>query len=131
MPKKVFVVDDEKDLLPLIEGIFRIHHLDCVLFTNGEDCLRAIEKEICSAFVSDINLPGGMNGYTLYESIRKKKQFKQFPYILMTGDILDPGHLKKLTDADPFLKVFLKPFSINDIAQHLSRSLKESSSLHQ
>ncbi len=83
---KVFVIDDSQTLQKLISKtleILGVTNVTC--FDNALDGLIALQEEVPSLIILDINMPG-MNGYELMSKIRKNDKIKDVPILAISGD---------------------------------------------
>ena len=72
---KIAIVEDEKNLASIVDKYLKNEGYDTIIFTNGEDALRAINDDI-NLWILDIMLPGEITGYDLIKSIREKNAKK-------------------------------------------------------
>jgi len=83
-PLKILIVEDNPHQAYAVEKALRKHIEEIQILTavNGEECIRGLSEEECSAVILDYNLPG-MNGVELIERIRSRGW--QIPLIMVTG----------------------------------------------
>lgn len=111
MPLKIFYVDDEIELCEIFKELFERENVIIECFTDPEAALKRISESTPNIVFLDFRLPG-----TTGEIISKRIP-KNIPRVLLTGDLnLEPGA--------NFLKVFTKPFEIDEINTFIDGFLK-------
>ena len=72
-PLKILVVEDNPHQAFAVEKSLRKHieEIQVLTVATGEECIRGLSEEECSAVILDYNLPG-MNGVELIEEIRRR-----------------------------------------------------------
>ena len=83
-PLKILVVEDNPHQAFAVEKSLRkyIEEIQVLTVATGEECIRSLSEEECSAVILDYNLPG-MNGVELIEEIRRRGW--THPLIMVTG----------------------------------------------
>jgi CheY-like chemotaxis protein len=85
---------------------------------NGAQALEMIGQIADIAFVvSDVIMPGGLNGHRLAAEVRRLRP--------AVGIVLISGYDDETAEADSGLPVLAKPFGRQDLARALARSHKE------
>jgi CheY-like chemotaxis protein len=95
--------------------------MDVVEAANGNEAVLLITRQHAhpDLLLSDFNLPGVMNGADSIKAVRTAAK-RKIPAILMTGDI----RLETVeVIAAQGLFVLIKPFSADDLRQHIHRAL--------
>lgn len=87
-PKKILVVDDEKNLTDLYSGMLLRGNYHVIQANSGKECLDKIELEKPDLILLDINMPD-MEGWEVLEKIRQKEELKDTPVIMLTA--VKPG----------------------------------------
>lgn len=112
-PKKILVVDDEKDLADISLALLGLHGLNAVVAYSASDALLILEAdpEIDAVF-SDIRMPG-MSGIELAEVMRRR-----FPHIkvLLTSGYAPPSWLAGYSKAH---EIVVKPYDVADVVKRL------------
>ena len=78
--KKILVVDDEPDILTLIEEI--LFDYEVVSTTDPLEALEIFKAQNVALVISDYKMPG-LNGFELYEALKRESP-NVFPYYLIT-----------------------------------------------
>jgi CheY-like chemotaxis protein len=114
--KKVLVVDDELNFTNLL----RLHLADkysIISANSGEEALEKAAKEHPDVITLDILMPG-MNGIEVLRKLKKKKQTKSIPVILLTV-------LEKVEAASVFEHI-RKPLDEAQLISSIERAISSS-----
>jgi DNA-binding NtrC family response regulator len=117
---KILVIDDNEGVRKLIEAALVDAGFDTVAAANALEALELVvpcRSEI-SLVITDVVLPG-LSGSALVRLLRR--ELPSIPVVLMSG-YFDHPSLESIGDegATLFLQ---KPFEIDDLVQHVRRSL--------
>ena len=116
LPRKVLVVDDERDLADLAEALLQSHGLGVAVAYSAAQALGALEhdREIDALF-SDIMMPG-MTGLQLAQTVRER-----YPHvkILLTSGYTLPTLFAKHDVGYSFVA---KPYRIETVLRLLGTS---------
>ncbi|HSP25528.1 MAG TPA: ATP-binding protein [Saliniramus sp.] len=112
----VLVVDDNKDIAALAASILEEQECSVRLAHDAEEALAILGREDCDLLLTDIVMPGEMDGVALAH--RAKTILPDLPVILMTGysDRLRSGEIIPG-------ELILKPFTPRDLAEAMQRAL--------
>jgi len=119
---KVLAVDDEYDLLEVASAYLEDMGFEVIAATNGEQAMKSIESNPDIEFlVTDIVMPGGMNGTELSKKVKEKLPNIKILYMsgFPSGVIAD----KSGTDLDAPL--LTKPYSLDELNSALEDLLHE------
>ena len=83
--KTVLIVDDEEKLAQYIKSIFSESY-NVLIASNASDAYSIVLKFSPDIIISDLNMPGVMNGYDLCVQVKTNDQLKHIPIILLTGE---------------------------------------------
>ncbi len=67
----ISIVDDDEGVRSSLDGLVRSLGYRVALFKSAEDFIAAMASLDSGCVISDIEMPGGMNGISLVEQIRK------------------------------------------------------------
>lgn len=81
---KIFVVDDEKDIIELVSYNLKQEGFQVVSATNGEKALEMIPKEEPQLIILDLMLPG-IDGLDVCRELRRNNQTSSIPIIMLTA----------------------------------------------
>jgi len=79
---KILVIDDEPDVLVLVERILNEENYQVMSSETAEEALKAIDEELPTVVIADINLPG-MNGLDFFKLVKGKHP--KLPFIFLSG----------------------------------------------
>jgi two-component system alkaline phosphatase synthesis response regulator PhoP len=104
--KKILIVEDDSFLHSLLAdnmSLLRDKGLEVIPTFNGEDALKAARERKPDVVLLDIVLPG-MNGFEVLEELKKDKELKDVPVIILSNLSQDED-IKRGKDlgADEFL----------------------------
>lgn len=116
--KLVLLVDDEQSLLKatsigLKDRGFRVQTAE-----SGELAIKAIQSLKPSIVVSDLAMPG-MNGFELYQEVKKNAEYKSLPFVFLTA--VDDFYARKFGKELGGAAYITKPVDLDE----LERILKE------
>ena len=110
MKLKVLIVEDENSLLELLKFNFTKDGFKVDTATDGETALEKILHKAPDLLILDWMLPK-LSGIELCRRIRKNKEIKNLPIIMLTARGEEEDRLRGLeTGADDYIT---KPFSVN------------------
>ena len=114
----VLLVEDEASVRRVVrQQLVDLGH-PVIEAENGAQALEMIGQIADIAFVvSDVIMPGGLNGHRLAAEIRRLRP--------AVGIVLISGYDDETAEADSGLPVLAKPFGRQDLARALARSHKE------
>jgi CheY-like chemotaxis protein len=87
--KKVLVVDDEKDVCVYLSRLLEENGFRAACASNGEEALRAVEKERPDLITLDLSMPE-TSGAGFYRTLKSRPDFADIPVVLVTG-VTGPG----------------------------------------
>jgi CheY-like chemotaxis protein len=87
--KKILVIDDEDDVRVYLSRLFQEHGFLVSCAGNGEEALRAVEKERPDLITLDLSMPE-TSGAGFYRNIRSRPDLCGIPVVLVTG-VTGPG----------------------------------------
>jgi diguanylate cyclase (GGDEF)-like protein len=112
--KRIFIIDDEKDILFILKEFFRNHGIEASTFEAIPDVAAEIREKKPSAVLLDINLPD-ISGIEILKKI--KKIDPNVPIIMMTGQ---PDEEKKIESLRSGAYALLgKPFKSYEEVYHI------------
>lgn len=113
-PKRVLVVDDEESIRMLLKEYFEIIGLEVRAAPSGPAGLKEFEEGEFGLVLCDVSMPG-MDGFEVFEQIRRKNPNQKFLFI--SGYAFAESRKKMLQNS---LGLLHKPFHLNDLNQVLS-----------
>lgn len=120
-PKKLLIVDDEKDIQDFLKEFFEARGYSVVTAGEKEEAKNALLREKPHAVVLDIRMKGQRDGIDLLCWIREQKL--QMKVIMATG-VEDPGVVQEVMKlgADDYVT---KPLSLEYLEGSVSKKLAE------
>lgn len=121
MKLKMLIVEDEEALLELLKFNFNKEGYKIDTATDGETALEKILYRSPDIIILDWMLPE-LSGIELCRRIRKHKEHKNIPIIMLTAKGEEEDKLRGLeTGADDYIT---KPFSINELVARVKAVLR-------
>jgi two-component system alkaline phosphatase synthesis response regulator PhoP len=118
MPKKILVVDDERQIVKLVEINLRKAGYDVVCAYDGVEALEKVQSERPHMIVLDVMMPR-MNGFDVLKKLQANPETEQIPVIMLTA---------KAQDADIFAgwqsgvsSYLTKPFNPRELLTFVQR----------
>ncbi len=84
MPKTILVVDDEPDAVDFVTEILEGEGYKVVSASDGNSGLAAMKQEKPDLVVLDVQMPG-LDGFQVFEAMKKDDNLKSIPVIMLTG----------------------------------------------
>jgi len=82
--KKVLVVDDEKDVCVYLSRLFEENGFRAACAGDGEEALRAVEKEKPDLITLDLSMPK-TSGVRFYQTLKSRPDLAGIPVVMVTG----------------------------------------------
>ncbi len=82
--KKIFIIEDEPDLLELLGIIFEREGFEIKKFTSGVNALQELQKNKPDIILMDLMLPD-LSGFQLCKKIRDEKNNDDIPIVVLTS----------------------------------------------
>ena len=102
MAKKILIIDDDPAVVKYLEALFKDNGYDTCSATSSMEGLEVVRQEKPDLISLDLQMPGEW-GPRFYRKLRKDKEFRDTPIIVVSG--IDGDHAIK--DAVAFVA---KPF---------------------
>lgn len=119
---KVLAVDDEYDLLEVASAYLEDMGFEVIAATNGEQAMKSIESNPdIELLITDIVMPGGMNGTEL--SKKAKKKLPNIKILYMSG--FPSGVIADKSGTALDAPLLTKPYSMNELSSALEELLYE------
>ncbi len=121
--QKIFIVEDDTDLLDMLTAYFRVQGYDVSNATRGEDAVRAIIDEPPDIAVLDIRLPD-IDGYEVCRQLRRSRRTRSVPVIFLTEKRERKDKLSGLEMGA--VDYITKPFDIQELRLRIRNALRRS-----
>jgi PAS domain S-box-containing protein len=119
----VLVVDDDATVRLLIAEVLGEHHYRLIEAADGPAAMKVLEarQQRIDLMVTDVGLPGGMNGRQLADAARQLRPALKVLFITGYAEnaVVGNGHL------EPGMAVLAKPFAMSTFANKVREILEE------
>ena len=119
----LLVVEDVPDTLNLVELTLTFKGYRVVTATNGQEALKAIEKERPSLIITDILMPR-MDGFTLVHRLRVRPETRDIPVIFLSATYVAPED-KEFAVAIGVTQFIEKPIDIEELLRTVAELLAQ------
>ncbi len=120
MPKRILIVDDEKDMVSVLLQRLKAYGYEAASAGDGEEALRKIRKESFDLIILDILMPV-ISGTELGQILKNDPKTKNIPVIFLTAlgvKEKDTGYSIAGSDI-----VFAKPFDSKELLDKIDELL--------
>lgn len=124
---KVVFIEDDRFLGGIIVDKLTSNGFSVRRAITAEEMFKLIEEDRPAVILSDIMLPGGVDGFEILQKIKSDEQYKDIPVILLTNLDREEDRVKgmKLGASRYITKSVMVP---NQIIQEIKDVIKESKS---
>lgn len=116
----VLLVDDEQSLLRATSIGLKDRGFKVQTAESGELAIKAIQRLRPSIVVSDLAMPG-MNGFELYQEVKKNAEYKSLPFVFLTA--VDDFYAKKFGKELGGAAYITKPVDLDELEQILKEKM--------
>jgi len=131
MKENIFIVEDEKDIVKMLEYNLEKEGFKTFSSNNGKDALEAIKRKLPDLILLDLMLPA-MDGIEVCKNLKNNPQTANIPIIMLTAKTQETDKVLGLElGADDYIT---KPFSIKELLARIKavlRRVKEKEKLPQ
>ena len=117
---RVLVVDDEPTLRLIQHRLLTNAGMDVVLAANGTEAQDALVRESFDLVISDLRMPGEMDGRDLLAWLERERPTLAARSLLLTGDM---GGVASAPLPVPLDRIIPKPFSSSEYVKRVRRAL--------
>ena len=118
--RRALIVDDELPVLRLQRSFLSRMGLESVSVNSGSEAIRYLENNPVDIVISDIRMPGAVNGIRLYEWIQANRPELARRFLFVSGDMVEINRSEFFADAA--VSRIQKPFLFGEY-QNAIRSL--------
>jgi two-component system chemotaxis response regulator CheY len=120
---KILVVEDSAAMRALVaSAVEALPGVTVVESESGFDALRLLPRESVDLIITDINMPGGINGLELVNFVKKSPRYKHVPLIIISTEDTERDREKGIAlGADAYLT---KPFEPDALLEEVCRQLE-------
>ena len=120
MPKKVFVVDDEPQIVKVLRVYLEKAGFQVITASDGTAALSTFQREKPDFMILDLNLPG-MDGLEICKAVRRESNI---PILMLTARVEEADKLIGLElGADDYV---VKPFSPREVVARVKTIFRRS-----
>lgn len=121
--KKIFIVEDEPDIVNLVAHNLRKEKFEVSIFYDGESFLKALEDDLPDLVVLDLMLPG-IDGLEVCKIMRSNERTQPIPIVILTAKGSEVDVVLGLElGADDYM---VKPFSVRELIARVKAVLRRS-----
>lgn len=88
-PKSILIVDDNRGIIEVIDGMLKLNGYVTRIATSGEECLKELESAVPDLILLDIGMEP-MDGWETLKRIKKNPTLKGIPVMMLTALRLTP-----------------------------------------
>ena len=119
MKRTVLVIDDDKMILDMIQGVLA-DKFDVSAVNDGQKAFRVLERVRPDIILLDLKMPG-MDGYDVISRLKVNQEYKNIPVIFLTA-VTDEYSETKCFEAGAE-DYICKPFTANALTARIERVL--------
>ena len=124
----ILVVDDQPTLRDNVKQMLEEAGYQALTACDGVEALDVLQAQPIDLILADIAMPR-MNGYELYERVRKNPHWVKIPFIFLTARTMDSDvRYGKQLGVDDYL---VKPFQLEDLLAVVQGKLRRAQQLAQ
>ena len=125
MKKKIFIVDDEKDIREILKVNLIQEGYDVYLFSSASEAAKGLNSEKPDLIILDIMMEG-KDGFEFCRDIRSNEKFKSIPVIFLSARSEEFDKVLGLElGGDDFIT---KPFSVKELKARIKAILRRAQS---
>lgn len=125
---KVFLLEDDSDLLELLTYHLKKEGFEVVSFSKGIELLERVKEEKPSLFILDVMVPS-LDGFKVANILRSSPEIKDIPIIFLTAKTAEEDKLKGFElGADDYIT---KPFSIKELLARIRAVMRRYGALRE
>ena len=120
--KTIWIVDDDEEMIRAVQLMLKL--LDCETrnFLSARSAAQTLlAGERPDVFLLDINMPG-VSGMELLEFLRRRKDFKNIPVVMLSTEVADVMVDHAITlGADAYVT---KPVTLDELEEAIKKALR-------
>lgn len=121
MKKKIFVVDDERDIQEILKVNLSLQNLDVTAFSSGEEALAALKNGLPDLILLDVMMDG-MDGFEFCKTLRANDAYRDIPIIFLSARTEEFDRVLGLElGGDDYIA---KPFSVKEVSARVKAVLR-------
>jgi DNA-binding response OmpR family regulator len=88
MSKRIFVVDDDKEIQEIVTFVLMRHGFEVIVACNGQQLQDLLIQQKPDLIILDVMMPGE-DGYQIFSSLRSNCLTQHIPVVIMTAHAED------------------------------------------
>ncbi len=121
LPKKVMVVDDNRDSRELVVKVLKIKGYQMVEASDGEEALEKVMIEKPDLILLDLSIPK-IDGFEVCRRLKSQEDFKSIPVVALTAHAMKGDREKTLEVG--FEGYIPKPINVRELPDQVKSYLK-------
>ena len=122
--REALVVDDEAGLLTLQALFLSKMGMHAIPAATGEEAIRCLQEQTVSIVISDVRMPGSVDGLQLYDWVVKHRPGLQKRFLFVSGDLMGLDFEKHFPDTT--VATIQKPFTFREYSHKIQQVLEKS-----
>lgn len=120
MGKKIYIVDDDPDMVKVISFRLKSFGFEISSFTSGKEALEKMLASPPDLALLDMQIPD-VTGNEIEETLSKNSATQNVPVIFLTGKTnFDPSSI----EGNPNRALFIKPCDFDDLVEKIHQMLE-------
>ena len=128
MKKKIFIIDDDQDLLRFYQVMLESNDFTVTTFSNSKYGFEKLMSEKPDLLILDVMMSTDLDGYNTLHKIKENPSLKDLPVIMLTGmiDSLGVNLISGVEDDKllPNVKFRNKPIEPNALVELINEMIK-------
>ena len=116
--KTILIVDDDVSVRTMMRIVLNANGFEILEAENGSIALTLATEKKPDLIISDVMMDN-VNGFMLYELLRKEPATRKIPMILITGEAYQSGAWDSMKD----VSYFQKPVSMHEVLIEVKKRL--------
>jgi two-component system NtrC family sensor kinase len=112
--RRVLVVDDDASVCDVVLRTLENHGYLVEVARDGQDALDRARRDVYDVLLSDVRMPGDLDGLALYDALRESAPGVAERLVFMTGNLMDDPTMGRLETLK--VRCIEKPFDIHHLA---------------
>src|ERR1041385_7908968 len=119
MPKKILVVDDDRDLVDIIQALLEKNGYEVMTANDGAKALEMIKTQVPDLMIVDLTMPV-LGGWHFTAKVRQDPRYQTTPIIVLSGLLEGDSDAEKFEFASAYM---VKPFDIFKLLDKIKKFL--------
>ena len=119
MPKKVIVIDDDRDLVKFLTTLLQDNGYETVTANTGAEALRSVRAARPDLITLDMSMPE-KSGVKVFRELQADPGLATIPVVIVTGLSRDfEGFIKSRRQVTPPAGYIAKPITVDEVIEVL------------